>query len=77
MSRELVEVYRKFIADLVDMTDYASSPHKKDVVDKLVHAIEHDRLNKEALAEFLTATRCKPIHDVSFLSSSATSQYHR
>jgi hypothetical protein len=66
MSRELVEVYRKFIADIVDMTDYAYSPQKKDVVDKLVYAIEHDRLDKAALVEFLTATRCKPIQDVSF-----------
>jgi restriction endonuclease Mrr len=69
-----LELYRKFIADLVDMTDYAHSQHKQDVVDKLVHAIEHDRLDKEALAEFLTATRCKPIQDVSF---SLTSEYHR
>jgi hypothetical protein len=48
------------------MTDYAYSPQKKDVVDKLVYAIEHDRLDKAALVEFLTATRCKPIQDVSF-----------
>ena len=73
MNKELVAIYRKFIADLVDMTDYTSSPHKKDLVAKLVHAIEHDRLDKEALVEFLTATRCKPIHDVTFLSSS---EYH-
>jgi hypothetical protein len=73
MSRDLVEVYRKFIYDLVDMTDYTTSPHKKDVGDKLVHAIEHDHLDKEAFVEFLTATRCKPIQDVMFLRSSATS----
>jgi hypothetical protein len=72
-TEDLVRVYRKFVADLVDVTDYACSPHKKDVVAQLVYAIENDSLDKEALVEFLTATRfTQHVHDFS-VSKSATS----
>lgn len=58
------QMYRKFIADLVDMTDYAYSPHRKNIVDGLINAIENDCLDKEVFVEFLTATRThdKPVN---------------
>lgn len=50
----LVEKYRKFVRDLIEITDVQNYKNKKQLTEELLHSIENDCLDIDCVVKWLT-----------------------
>ena len=51
----IIDRYRTFVSNLLDMTDLGSSPKRNELLLDLMRAIENDRLDYDKFHNFLTS----------------------